>query len=149
MFEGRYDHALDAKGRTMVPKPFREHLEKMGDLHLRLTKGMGSPRRIEVRTNSSFDAYRKRLAQAPETALIRRWKQFYIQNSVRIELDTNGRLLVPARLRRWCDLGDKLSFVGLDEERFELWRPEDFDLDDNSFTDDWETSRDQLAALGL
>ena len=92
---------------------------------------------------------RERVNALPETAVVRNWKQFYLQNAVKLELDGNGRIVVPTRLRTWCQLGDKVAFVGLDEHRFELWRPADFDQDDDLFVEDWERMRDQLAELGL
>ena len=149
MFVGRHDHAIDDKGRAMMPKPFREFLAELGDRSVWVTKGMGDPRRLDIRPASSFKAYQLRATHAKETATVARFKQFYFGNAVEVELDGAGRLLVPSRLRRWCALGDKVTFSGADMHHFELWRPEDFDAFDDLFVEDWVDIRNQLSDAGL
>ena len=147
MFEGRYDHALDAKGRTMVPKEFRDHLAQIRERGLRITRGAPDARQLEVRTESSFAAYRDFLNGLPEDASLRKYKRYYVQNAISLELDANGRIVIPARLRQWASLGEKVTFVGLDAERFEIWRPEVFDADDDFVLANWESLRATLAPL--
>ena len=40
MFRGRYEHAIDGKGRTSLPSRFRDVLVATGDLRIVITTGL-------------------------------------------------------------------------------------------------------------
>lgn len=149
MFAGRYDHALDAKGRTMIPKRFRDRLAKLGDKSVWITYALGTPAHLDVRPDSSFQAYFERVSRARETEQLIQFKRFYFGSAVEVEVDAAGRLLVPVQFRNRCHLGDKLAFVGVDTERFQLWRPEDLDQSFEFCTENAQDIRNHLAELGI
>ncbi|MGM0576593.1 MAG: division/cell wall cluster transcriptional repressor MraZ [Myxococcota bacterium] len=127
MFAGRHDHSLDDKGRTMVPRDFRAALEEIGERTLYVTFGLGKPRHLEVRPESSFRSFQEQLTRAKNTAALEKFKIFYFGAAERVDIDKAGRILVPAALRNKVRLADKAVFVGVDSERFQIWRPEDLD----------------------
>lgn len=127
MFAGRYDHALDDKGRTMIPKRFRDRLAAMGESCVWITNALGTPYHLDVRPDASFQAYFERVSQVRETEQLILYKRYYFGSAVQVDVDSNGRVLVPVGLRNRLRLTDRISFVGIDAERFQLWRPEDLD----------------------
>ncbi|TNF30642.1 MAG: hypothetical protein EP329_13515 [Deltaproteobacteria bacterium] len=127
MFAGRYDHALDEKGRTMMPKRFRDRLVALGDKSVWITNALGSPNHLDVRPNSSFQEYFERVSRLKNDPMIVDFKRYYFGSAIEVDVDAAGRILVPAQLRNRCGLSDKIAFVGADIGRFELWNPADLD----------------------
>ncbi|MBK7772890.1 MAG: division/cell wall cluster transcriptional repressor MraZ [Sandaracinaceae bacterium] len=95
MFRGRYEHAIDAKGRTSFPAAFREVLNTKGDARLVVTTGLEAC--LVAYPMSEWLAFEERLAQLPQfdrsVAMLRR---IYVSGAVECEVDKVGRLLIPA-----------------------------------------------------
>ena len=144
MFAGRYDHALDEKGRTMMPKRFRERLIALGDKSVWITNALGSPNHLDVRPDSSFQDYFQRVSRLKNDPTVVDFKRYYFGSAIEVDLDAAGRILVPAGLRSRCELVDKITFVGVDEGRFQLWHPA---LLDNRFTEVAARSGEVMAHL--
>ncbi|MGB7476940.1 MAG: cell division/cell wall cluster transcriptional repressor MraZ, partial [Polyangiales bacterium] len=64
MFRGRYEHAIDAKGRTSVPSRFREVMTAHGDSQLVLTTGLDSC--LVAYPMAEWLAFEKRLSELPQ-----------------------------------------------------------------------------------
>lgn len=137
MFAGRFDHALDEKGRTMMPKRFRDRLGVTDDRTVWMVKALDG-RHLEVRPGSSFKAYFEKVSSVPQTPVIKHIKRVYFGAAMEVDVDGAGRLLVPAALRKELGLTDKITFVGADENYFEIWNP-----------DDYEASKEQFAEMDL
>jgi MraZ protein len=127
LFAGRFDHALDEKGRTMMPKRFRDRLAITQDRTVWMANALGGTRHLEVRPNSSFQAYFERISKLKPTPQVLDFKRYYFGSALEVEVDAAGRLLVPASLRTRLGLSDKITFVGADEQYFEIWHPEALD----------------------
>lgn len=127
MFAGRFDHALDDKGRTMMPKRFREQLALMEDRTVWMARALDGTNHLEVRPNSSFKAYFQKVSALKQTAVIQDIKRLYFGSALEVEVDAAGRLLIPASLRTRLGLTDKISFVGTDQQYFEIWHPDTLD----------------------
>ena len=149
MFLGRFNHALDDKGRTMVPKRFRDRLAATGDTSVYITNAPGRPHHLDVRPASLFEAYYQRVSAVKDTPRLVQFKRFYFGSAVEVDVDSAGRILVPVAFRQRCGLSDRISFVGVDGQRFEIWAPEALD---RSFDDCNENAGDileHLAELGV
>ena len=129
MFSGPHSHALDDKGRTMVPKDFRAHLDSLGERSLVMTYALGAPRRLEVRPAALFSVFQQRFNERPTPQGMahyrEQFREMYFGEAEWVEVDKAGRVLIPAEKRRAVGLGDRVVFVGMGDERFQLWRPED------------------------
>ena len=62
-----------------------------------------------------------------KSALLERYAIVYFGSARIIEMDRTGRLLLPPELRDRLGLTDRVAFVGIDGERFQLWRPDHLD----------------------
>jgi MraZ protein len=127
VFAGRFDHALDEKGRTMMPKRFRDRLAISEDRTVWMTMALDGTKHLEVRPNSSFKAYFEKISKLRPTPQVIEFKRFYFGSALEVDVDAAGRLLIPQALRARLGLSDKITFVGADEGYFEVWHPDAFD----------------------
>lgn len=144
MFAGRFDHALDDKGRTMMPRRFRDRLALTEDRTVWMARALDGTNHLEVRPNSSFKAYFEKISALKQSAMVQDIKRLYFGSALEVEVDSAGRLLIPASLRTRLGLTDKITFVGADEHYFEIWHP---DTLDGRFEELAQRSGDLLAHL--
>jgi len=125
VFRGRYEHAIDGKGRTSLPSRFREVLSARGDSRIIVTTGLEPC--LAVYPLAEWVAFEEEL-QARSTfeeavALLRR---IYVSGAIECELDKMGRLLIPAPLRKHANLQREALWVGMGSY-VELWDKAAFD----------------------
>ena len=150
MFRGRYEHAIDGKGRTSLPSRFREVLVARGDVRLVITTGLDPC--LVAYPLQEWDGFEERLSKLPQfdeiVALLRR---IYVSGAVECEFDKLGRILIPASLRQHAGLKRELIWAGMGRN-LELWSKKRFEQIRNSVLDD-EARRQvmarRLADLGL
>lgn len=150
MFRGRYEHALDAKGRTSLPARFRDVLSERGESRLVLTTGL-EPCLVAYPMGEWLD-FEGRLAQLPQfdpnVTMLRR---IYVSGAVECDLDKLGRLLIPAGLREHAGLGRQVLWAGMGRY-VELWSKERFDGLQSAVGEDADLRANmarRLAELGL
>ncbi|MBT8467209.1 MAG: division/cell wall cluster transcriptional repressor MraZ, partial [Deltaproteobacteria bacterium] len=125
MFRGRYEHAIDAKGRTSVPARFREVMTAHGDSQLILTTGLDSC--LVAYPMAEWLAFEKRLSELPQfDADVVTLKRIYVSGAVECEVDKVGRILIPAALRKHAGLRRDALWAGLGGY-IELWAKESFE----------------------
>jgi len=125
LFRGRYEHAIDAKGRTSVPSRFREVMTAHGDSQLVLTTGLGSC--LVAYPMAEWLAFEKRLSELPQfDADVVTLKRIYVSGAVECEVDKVGRLLIPAGLRKHAGLQRDALWAGMGSY-IELWAKESFE----------------------
>lgn len=153
MFRGRYEHAIDAKGRTSVPARFRDELSpkrEQAGASLVLTCGLEPC--VVAYPMREWLAFEERLARLPQfdpsVAMIRR---LYVSGAVECDVDRLGRVLVPAALREHAGLRRQALWTGMGRH-VELWSKERFEsLRDGALESDerrLEIAK-RLAELGL
>lgn len=150
MFRGRYEHAIDAKGRTSLPSRFREVLAASGDSKLVLTTGL-DPCLVAYPMNE-WMAFEERLSKLPQfdpnVAMLRR---IYVSGAVDCDLDKLGRLLIPQNLRAHAGLDREALWAGMGRH-VELWAKGRFDAMHGAVLDDADKRAElaqRLAELGL
>ena len=150
MFRGRYEHAIDAKGRTSLPSRFRDVLATAAEPRLILTSGLEPC--IVAYPMAEWLAFEERLASLPQfdphIAMLRR---IYVSGAVECEVDRLGRLLIPQTLREHAGLERELIWAGMGRH-IELWSKTRFEGLRNAVLDNEETRvamAKRLAELGL
>jgi MraZ protein len=122
MFSGRFDHALDEKGRVSVPARFRDVLQAEGHDRMYITNhilerehclALYPPRAWEeltskIREKARFDRN------------IQLFQTFYIGGAHEVEADRQGRILVPPKLRDFARLDKEVTFSA-QIDHFQLW----------------------------
>ena len=115
MFMGEYNHTIDAKGRLIVPSKFREAL---GDEFV-VTKGMDGC--LFVFDNSEWQGFVKKLCDLPMIDKeARQFTRFFLAGAASLEVDKQGRILLPAVLREFAGITKDAVLVGVGS-RVEIW----------------------------
>lgn len=125
MFKGRYDHAVDGKGRASLPARFRELLALTGDDRLVLTAALDeSYPHIVAYPYSGWRAFEEKLADKPTfDPNIIALKRLYVSSAVECQLDGHGRILIPQTLRDHAGISREATWLGMTTV-VELWQPE-------------------------
>ena len=141
MFMGEYNHAIDLKGRIIVPSKFRETL---GDEFV-ITKGLDGC--LFVYDNSEWAAFEKKLKALPLTNKdARAFVRFFLAGAAGVEVDKQGRILIPHVLREFAQIAKEVVLVGV-ASRIEIWSKERWEAASNY--DDMEEIAEHMADLGL
>lgn len=129
MFLGEYQHTLDPKGRVILPSAFRERL-KGG-----LVMTVGLDNCLTIHPVDEWQRVLENLRSLRTTDRRERMFARVMTSSAHSEdLDKQGRVTIPARLRDYAQLTKDVAVVGADM-RIELW--------DSAR---WETYRDSAMA---
>jgi len=125
LFRGRYEHSIDAKGRTSVPSRFREVMLAKGDTRLVVTTGLDTC--LVAYPMTEWLAFEKRLAELPQfDADVVTLKRIYVSGAVECELDKVGRILIPSGLRKHAGFSRDALWAGMGSY-VELWAKESFE----------------------
>jgi MraZ protein len=115
MFIGEYHHAIDEKGRLALPVKFREELGRS----VVVTRGLDNC--LFVYTQPEWNQLAERLSKLPVAkANTRAFARLMLAGAMELEVDQQGRAVLPDYLRRYARLKKKVVIAGL-LNRLELW----------------------------
>ena len=118
MFMGEYNHTIDAKGRLIIPAKFREVL---GDEFV-VTKGMDGC--LFVFDNSEWQVFAEKLRSLPMIDKeVRQFTRFFLAGAASVEVDKQGRILLPSVLRDFSGITKDTVLIGVGS-RIEIWSRE-------------------------
>jgi MraZ protein len=138
MFMGEYTHAIDAKGRVILPADFRAEL----GVSFVITKGLD--RCLFLYAQAEWDALAEKLRKLPLVKPeARALARFFFASARTLECDKQGRFLVPANLRNYAGIALRQDVVltGTDS-RIEVWSREQWE----AYTDEVEPDVTSIAA---
>jgi MraZ protein len=119
MFRGRYEHTIDAKGRTSLPARYRDALSAMGERRIVLTSALDPC--LAAYTTPEWAAFEDRLAKLPQfDRAVQKLKRLYVSGAVECEIDDSGRILIPPTLRDHAGLTKDVVWAGIGRTA-ELW----------------------------
>ena len=117
MFTGEYRHTVDDKGRIAVPAKFRVQLGAGAVVSSWLDACLA------IHTQSGWDELAAKVAALPITnENSRRFQRFVFAGAAEVELDRQGRILLPAFLREQIGLANEAVVVG-SRDHAEIWAP--------------------------
>jgi MraZ protein len=120
MFRGINAINLDAKGRLAVPTKYRESLRVDEKAELVLTIDTESPCLLLYPLNE-WEIIERKLQSLPSfNAAARRIQRLLIGHATDLEMDANGRILMPTVLREYAELDKKIVLIG-QGKKFEIW----------------------------
>jgi MraZ protein len=120
VFRGINAVNLDAKGRLAVPARYRLSLETMARGHLVVTIDTEDPCLLLYPLPVWEEIERRVQALPALNAAVRRVQRLLIGHATEVEIDGNGRILLPSLLRDYAQLDKKVMLIGL-ANKFELW----------------------------
>lgn len=141
MFMGEYNHTIDAKGRLIMPSKLRESLGE----DFVITKGLDGC--LFVYDNMGFHVFEEKLKSLPLTNKdARQFVRFFLAGAANVEIDKQGRVLIPSVLREFAEITKEAVLVGVGS-RIEIWSKERWV--DTTEMEDMETIAEHMAELGL
>ncbi len=141
MFMGEYNHTIDTKNRLIIPSKFREAL---GDEFV-VTKGLDGC--LFVYDNEAWAEFEEKLKSLPLTNKeARTFVRFFLAGAASVEVDKQGRILVPSVLKEFAGINKDVVLVGV-ASRIEIWSRERWE--DASSYEDMEDIAEHMAELGL
>jgi MraZ protein len=159
-FRGEYYQKVDSKARVSIPAAFRRVLDA-GDppttdfprTRIVMVYGGRSRQYVECYTQKGADDIARRVQQLPLGSTKRKIaERDLITRSLTVEIDENGRIVLPQKVRDKIEFGDagETAFAGT-LDRFQIWRADTYDqvtggLDDED--DELPEGVDVLSLLG-
>jgi MraZ protein len=122
MFCGRYDRELDDKGRVSLPGPFRDELQarKFDRVYIANSK-IENERFLEVYPPDEWERLVANLKRKGTFDInLQLFQVFFIGGTHEVQVDRQGRILVPSKLREFAGLGHEVAFSGM-PDYFQLW----------------------------
>ena len=125
LFAGQFDHAIDDKGRVSIPSRFRDVLQAAGHSTLMITNNYisGEPC-LDLYPPDEWAKLIGRLNERPRfDPDIQAFETFYIAGAHELQVDRQGRILIPNRLREHARLQRDVVFSAK-HSIFQLWTRE-------------------------
>lgn len=115
MFIGEYQHNIDQKGRLAIPVKFRKFLSKGAVV----TKGLDDC--LFLYTKDEWKKLADKLAALPiSKANTRAFARLMLAGAMDVDIDKQGRMLIPDYLRKYAAMSKKIVITGL-YSRLEIW----------------------------
>lgn len=114
---GEYSHSIDAKGRLFIPAKLREELGEVCYVTLSIDHC------LSVYSTSSWEAFCAKVDAKP-LAESRRMRMLFA-NTAKCDIDAQGRVLVPQKLRDLIGLKKNVMIIGFSNHA-EIWDSEEY-----------------------
>jgi MraZ protein len=115
MLIGEYIHSMDEKNRISLPIKFRKEMGKT----VVLAPGLDTS--IFMFTTKEWEKISNRLAEASMVQTdILRFNRFMFGGAVEVDVDSQGRVLVPDFLKDRAKIKGRAAIIGV-QNRIELW----------------------------
>ena len=122
MFIGGSTVNLDAKGRLAFPTRYRAELMERCDGSVVLT--VDENRCLSLYPRPDWDELQRSLVRMPnQDGRVRNLQRVLLGHATEFEMDKNGRILIPPRLREFANLEKRVVLAGLGN-KFEIWNEE-------------------------
>lgn len=120
VFRGANSINLDSKGRIAIPAKYRQSIVESTASHMIVTCDPYDNCLLIFPLDhwESTEAYLQSLSNSQQ--LHRTLKRIMLSNATDVDMDANGRLLIPSVLRERAKLQKEVMLVG-DVKKFQLW----------------------------
>ena len=115
MFLGEFSHTIDDKGRLTLPAKFRPVLGQ----DVVITRGIDKC--LFIFTLEEFQRIADKVSQLPMTQTEgREFSRHFFSGALNVEVDKQGRILIPQNLREYAGLNADVIVTGVNK-RIEVW----------------------------
>jgi len=124
LFYGEFEARLDAKGRLVLPARIKAALPAESESNLILTRGFEPC--ITLHPLSEWNKILERVTALDEfNEEFRNFQRNYLRGNAEVELDSNGRFILPKSMMKYANIDKEVIVVGVGK-RVELWDPETY-----------------------
>ncbi len=125
---------MDQKGRIAIPTRFREQIKQESSGELVVTLDPKTCKCLLIYLTPDFNERQREVERLPNLdPAAHQLQQVFIGCAQDVEMDQQGRVLVPAALRKLVELDKTATLVG-QSTKFELWPQEVW----NARVEDWK-----------
>lgn len=143
MFIGEYQHSIDGKNRMALPAKFRKEFKGKAVI----TRGLDNC--LFVYPMKEWQAIAEKLGNMPVgEKTTRSFVRLMLAGAVDVEIDSQGRVLIPDYLKNHAGLEKETIVAGL-FNRLEVWSKNAWEKYKNSAEKDQDEIADQLGRLGV
>ena len=143
MFMGKYYNSIDAKNRMIVPS---KHRDQLGGRCI-LTKGMDNC--LYIYPLGEWEKVVEKVSALPQTDKnVRKYIRDVFANAEECEIDKQGRILIPAELKKRVFIDKELVTMGA-MSRIEIWSKEVWENPDSYPCEEDEDFISQLTKYGF
>ena len=121
-FTSEYECKLDVKGRLILPSRIKANLPSGPGSELVI--GLGFDPCLNVYPISEFNKIYSRIAGLSEfNPEYRKLQRNFFRGNTVVELDNNGRFLIPKNMLQYASLDKDVVVIGMGN-KVEIWNPE-------------------------
>ncbi len=134
LFRGITEISVDQKGRIAIPTRFREQIKQRSSGEMVITLDPRTCKCLLIYLTPDFDESQREVEKLPniDDPVAHQLQQVFIGCAQDVEMDQQGRVLVPAALRKLVELDKTATLVG-QSTKFELWPQEVWDARVNAW----------------
>lgn len=141
MFLGRHNHNLDTKGRLALPARYRDKLSE----GVVITRGF-DPCLLVYPLDTWMPLAERVAGLSISDPDVRKLRRMLFADAVDVQLDGQGRVLVPAELREYASIEREAVVVGV-HTFIEVWSPTMWESQSANLDRDGSTIAERLADL--
>lgn len=143
MFIGEYKHSIDLKKRVAIPAKFRLDFKKGAVI----TRGLDKC--LFVYSQKEWDKIATKLGEMPMgEKSTRSFVRLMLAGATDVQLDSQGRVLIPEYLKEYAGLKKQAIVAGL-FNRLEIWDSEEWESYKKSAEENQDEIAEQLGKLGM
>lgn len=144
MFRGISAINLDAKGRLAVPTRYRDELTECCDRQLVVTVAVnelcvGESGCLWLYPLPEWEKLEQSISKLPTLhKMAAKLRRFVIGNASECDMDGQGRLLLPEKLRTFAEMDKRIVLVG-QLNKFEIWNEDAWTAKESEWMDGGDT----------
>lgn len=143
MFLGEFEHTIDDKGRVAIPARFREELGE------RFVLTRGFEQCLQAFPRSMWETLSEKVDRLPiGSPQARNMRRILFSPAAEVEIDRQGRILIPQGLREYAALAEEVLITGMNTY-FELWSGERWRSLQDELSGSGAAIAEQMAELGI
>lgn len=120
-FSGKYYYTVDPKGRVMIPAPLREIITANYSPKLYITNAAFEQKCLQVFPFEEWNNLQDKIRALPTSDVhMDLFRKRVIASAIEVELDKQGRVLIPATHREDTGIDGDVVVVG-QIDRVEIW----------------------------
>lgn len=143
MFIGEYSHTVDSKKRLAIPSKFRKELGNKAVV----TRGLDKC--LFIYPLKTWEELAKKLGTLPVgEAGTRSFIRLMLAGAIDVDVDRQGRILIPDYLKGYASLKRNVTLAGL-YNRLEIWDETKWKVYKNKAEKNTDETAEQLGRLGI